>query len=274
MKTLLKLTFGIAFSISALTNAEAITTNMTVTVPATSDIWLAGTDTSINLFGDTILTATPFLVGNLPTTNFQGGTVKFGANGWWSNDGAGQYSGPEGIGAVGTTGITNYGFGLFQGKANSLIGVFTDGSPYTNRIVPATSSVYAGTQAVYTASMNLPFYIGTGTNNSGQQITYTIPTNAKFLYLGMADIAAYNNPGSATVQIYASAQPTINVRKVIYLDSADLSVGINYQIQASTDLLNWTNQGSVFTATNSSWRSTNYWDVANWNQLFFRLQQQ
>jgi hypothetical protein len=27
-------------------------------------------------------------------------------------------------------------------------------------------------------------------------------------------------------------------------------------------------------ATNSYWRSTNYWDVETWNQLFFRMQSQ
>jgi hypothetical protein len=274
MKTILKLVSSIAFLGATMTNTQALTTNLTVVVPATSDIWLAGADANVNLYGDTILTATPFVVGNLPTTNYQGGTLKFAATGWWSNDPAGVYSGPEGIGSVGVTGITNYGFGLFQGKGNSLIGVFTDGSPYTNRIVPAASTVYAGTQAVYSASINRPFYIGTGTNNSGQQITFTIPSNAKILYLGMSDIAAYNNPGSATVQIYGDKQTTINVQKAVYLDSANMSIGTNYQLQVSSDLINWTNYGAVFTATNSSWRSTNYWDVANWNQLFFRLQQQ
>ena len=32
--------------------------------------------------------------------------------------------------------------------------------------------------------------------------------------------------------------------------------------------------GVPFTATNSYWRSTNYWDVDNWNKLFFRFQVQ
>ena len=37
-------------------------------------------------------------------------------------------------------------------------------------------------------------------------------------------------------------------------------------------LNSWTNFGSSFTATNSSWRTTNYWDIDNFGQLFFRLQ--
>lgn len=51
-----------------------------------------------------------------------------------------------------------------------------------------------------------------------------------------------------------------------------LSLGANYQLQVSTDLNTWTNYGGVFTATNSTWRSTNSWDVDSWNHLYFRLQ--
>lgn len=74
-------------------------------------------------------------------------------------------------------------------------------------------------------------------------------------------------------QLYAlESAPNLNVRKAVYLDSSNLWVGTNYQLQVSTDLNTWTNNGTAFTATNSTWRSPNYWDVPNWNQLFFRLQ--
>jgi hypothetical protein len=49
-------------------------------------------------------------------------------------------------------------------------------------------------------------------------------------------------------------------------------VGSNYQLQVSIDLLNWTNQGAVFTATNSTSVYSQYFQVDNWNQLFFRLE--
>ena len=68
------------------------------------------------------------------------------------------------------------------------------------------------------------------------------------------------------------AGPTLNAKTAIYLDSTTLSVGANYQIQISGSLNSWTNFGSSFTATNSSWRTTNYWDIENFGQLFFRLQ--
>ena len=53
-----------------------------------------------------------------------------------------------------------------------------------------------------------------------------------------------------------------------------LCAGTNYQLQISGDLNTWTNQGAVFTATNANMIYPQYWDVDNWNRLFFRLVQQ
>lgn len=89
------------------------------------------------------------------------------------------------------------------------------------------------------------------------------------------DIRIYNRALSSNevAQLYAiESAPIVNVRKAVYLDSSNLWVGTNYQLQVSTDLKAWTNHGLPFTATNSSWRTTNYWDVSNWEELFFRLQ--
>jgi hypothetical protein len=41
---------------------------------------------------------------------------------------------------------------------------------------------------------------------------------------------------------------------------------------SSSDLNTWTNQGSAFTATNPAMVYPQYFNVAGWNQLFFRLQ--
>ncbi len=89
------------------------------------------------------------------------------------------------------------------------------------------------------------------------------------------DVRFYNRAlsSSEVAQLYAiESVPVLNVRKAVYLDSSNLHVGINYQVQVSTDLNTWTNSGGPFTATNSTWRSANYWDVDNWGKLFFRLQ--
>jgi hypothetical protein len=95
--------------------------------------------------------------------------------------------------------------------------------------------------------------------------------------MDVKDFRIYNRALSASQvsQLYTIESPlTLNVRKAVYLDSPNLLVGTNYQVQVSSDLKNWTNFGAAFTATNSYWRTTNYWDVVNWNQLYFRLQQQ
>jgi hypothetical protein len=68
------------------------------------------------------------------------------------------------------------------------------------------------------------------------------------------------------------APPTLVLLKAVKPFFFGLRQGTNYQLQLSGDLANWTNQGSPFTATNSSMVYPQYWDVDNWGQLFFRLQ--
>jgi hypothetical protein len=64
----------------------------------------------------------------------------------------------------------------------------------------------------------------------------------------------------------------IDTQKAVTLTSTNLLVGIKYQVQGSPDLVNWGNQGSQFTATDSNWHSTNRWNASDSNHLFFRLQ--
>jgi hypothetical protein len=69
--------------------------------------------------------------------------------------------------------------------------------------------------------------------------------------------------------------PRIGLAYAVKPTFSFLTVGTNYQLQVSTSLTGtFTNYGSAFTATNSNMVYPQYWDVANWNQLFFRLQQQ
>ena len=99
---------------------------------------------------------------------------------------------------------------------------------------------------------------------------------AQFSTVDLDDVRIYNRAlSSAEVeQIYAfeSGGPHIDLVKAVKPSFSNLYLGTNYQLQISTDLVNWTNSGSAFTATNSSMVSTQYFDVPNWNQLFFRLQ--
>ena len=136
--------------------------------------------------------------------------------------------------------------------------------------------IFANGKMIGTAIGSVPINVG---GTSGISIGVSDQANGWWSpFEGIIDdVRIYNRALSTNevAQLYAlESAPIISVQKAVYLTSSNLWAGTNYQVQASTDLINWTNQGSVFTATANSWHSTNYWDVPNWNQLFFRLQQQ
>jgi photosystem II stability/assembly factor-like uncharacterized protein len=79
--------------------------------------------------------------------------------------------------------------------------------------------------------------------------------------------AGFGYSSNATINIPAAA--SLNV---VIPSAENLMVGQNYQLQITHDLNNWTSYDSVFTATNTTWTSADFWDVANTNRLFFRLQ--
>ena len=139
------------------------------------------------------------------------------------------------------------------------------------------TSAFAETNYMYHGSTQVSGVGGPATIPSGITAPLTIGEAEGGNYFGgeLDDIRIYNRALSSTevAQLFAiESPPIINLQKAVYLTCNNLWTGSNYQVQASSDLINWTNQGSVFTATSSYWRSTNYWDVDNWNQLFFRLQ--
>jgi len=94
--------------------------------------------------------------------------------------------------------------------------------------------------------------------------------------MNVKNFRIYNRALSASEvqQLYTidSGISLVGLIKAVKPSFSNLTIGTNYQLQVSTDLVNWTNYGSAFTATNSSMASTQYFDVPNWNQLFFRLQ--
>lgn len=115
---------------------------------------------------------------------------------------------------------------------------------------------------------NEPLLIGAPGYSSPQQ-------NLALMQGSLDDIRIYNRAFSSNevAQLYAiETPPTIRLRKAVYVDSINVQAGTNYQLQASSDLITWTNHGASFTATNSIWRSPDYWDVDSWNALYFRLQ--
>ncbi len=91
----------------------------------------------------------------------------------------------------------------------------------------------------------------------------------------ISDLMIYNRALSAnevSMVYIAESAPILSIQKPFYLTTASLSTGSNYQVQVTSDLVNWTNQGSAFTATNNYWSSTNYLNGVNGNPLFFRIQ--
>jgi len=116
------------------------------------------------------------------------------------------------------------------------------------------------------------------TMTSGQYLTvggaYTmIPGDA---FQGVIDDVRFYNRALSTnevQQLYAFEwQPTVTIKKAIKPSFSNLYLGTNYQLQVSRDLINWTNQGSPFMPTNSLMDYPQYFDVDNWNSLFFRVQ--
>jgi hypothetical protein len=173
--------------------------------------------------------------------------------------------------------------GYGPGSGSSIALFFSDAGSLTNAWHQLFVSVAAGGQTMVfrdgVLMTNTPESLWPTTT----RINLTLGASANtaspmdFARVNLDDIRVYNRALSTNEvqQLYAiESAPILNVRKAVYLDSSNLWVGSNYQVQVSSDLVNWTNFGTVFSATTNTWRTTNYWDVANWNQLFFRLQQQ
>jgi len=137
--------------------------------------------------------------------------------------------------------------------------------------------VYSATNVVlYTNATQVWQYGGPATGwdeSSGWRLGFNHFADGHWHYKGsMDEVRIYSRALSATEvqQLYAMlVQPGIAISKAVRLDYSCLSIGTNYQLQESHDLLNWAPSGSPFTATNSS--SAQYLDIGDWS-AFWRLQ--
>ena len=120
----------------------------------------------------------------------------------------------------------------------------------------------------YLQNVVLPFRIGAAQDYSG---------GPPFLWWNGAidDVRIYNRALSsnevAELHAFESGSHVDLVRDG-RLSFSNLWVGTNYQLLVSSDLYTWTNNGSAFTATNSSMFYPQQWDLNKWAKLFFRLQ--
>jgi hypothetical protein len=128
---------------------------------------------------------------------------------------------------------------------------FTVGQPYNFAISDDKTNIVLSINGTQILS-------GTSTFTSGDKIAF--------------DSRELSTTSSSLDFINIQSLPVISLIKSVKPSFSYLVLGTNYQLQVSSDLITWTNQGSVFTATNSNMIYPQYFDVDNWNQLFFRLQ--
>ena len=89
------------------------------------------------------------------------------------------------------------------------------------------------------------------------------------------DFRIYNralSPSEVAELYVIESGPRVDLIKAVKPSFTGLSIGTNYQLRVSGDMNTWTNQGSPFTATSTNMVWPQYFDVDNWNSLYFRLQ--
>lgn len=144
-------------------------------------------------------------------------------------------------------------------RSGNVSRLYVDGILVQERSPTCSTSTYTGDE---------PLIIGAPGYSNPQQ-------NLHLMQGSLDDIRIYNRALSSNevAQLYAiESGPRVDLIKAVKPSFSSLTLGTNYQLQVSGNLNTWTNQGSPFTATNTSMIYPQYWDVDNWDKLFFRLQ--
>jgi hypothetical protein len=101
--------------------------------------------------------------------------------------------------------------------------------------------------------------------------TATLLPNGLVLVAGGQSGTGPSSIAIPSAEVYVS-DVLVGLIKAVQPLFSSLVIGTNYQLQISTNLSGtFTNYGSTFAATNSTIIYPQYFDVADWNQLFFRL---
>lgn len=117
---------------------------------------------------------------------------------------------------------------------------------------------------------NTPVVTIVGGGGTGATATAVV-TNGVVVGITITD-AGIGYTSVPTVYVNSPLGVQIGMLQAVIPTFSGLTIGSNYQLQASTDLATWTNEGSVFTANSPALIYPQYFDVTNWNQFFFRLQ--
>ena len=271
------------FTIAALLTTQAFAQNVTNCFStADPSLWLVAGGGATN--------ATPFEIGpyyglsyiSVTSTSNSNGTYVVGMTdftGFWTADYV--FYLPHGATNISLT-YSNFaaddrGMLLLNGKTIVATGIYYNGSQenpgdfvYTDGGSPQPYSSFAGTTlyGLVPGGVVANGFIGGAFNTLRAIVNNT--------YQGVVgpNLPLYGPDGTGVAvsgAVSYKLTPLVSLVKAVKPSFSSLSVGTNYQLQVSADLNTWTNQGLPFTATDTSMIYPQYWDVDNWNQLFFRL---
>lgn len=136
-------------------------------------------------------------------------------------------------------------------------------------------TMYLNSQVVASGTVSSPDTHPGSTLWIGRAVTEDV-LGAYVFHGVLDDIRIYSRALSPSEvrQLYEyESGPQVDLLKAVKPALSSLRLGTNYQLQVSADLTTWTNHGTAFTATNTSMVYPQYWDVLNWNSLYFRVKQ-
>jgi len=144
-------------------------------------------------------------------------------------------------------------------RSGNVSRLYLDGILLQERSPTCSSNTYTGTEPLLIGSFDNPV------------------TDPRYSVMQgrLDDIRIYNrdlSPGEIQQLYVLESGPRVALIKAVKPLFYNLSLTTNYQLQVSTDLTHWTNQSSAFTAININMTYPQYFDVDNWDKLFFRLQ--
>ncbi len=178
---------------------------VTISVPGTSNPWLAGMPSgSRTSAGDVAPAQSPILVTG--TQLASGGILVFSASGNVKFDPYGSSDGPDGLSRdAGHIWNAENGISGTTMPLDALAGVFlNDQQPDISSAPPALDfSVLGFSFGSLSPALKQLFFIGDGLTGtgSGSLQKFVIPAGATRLFLGTMDKGSYNNSGSFTVEV-------------------------------------------------------------------------
>jgi hypothetical protein len=187
-----------------------------VTVPGTSDMWLAGMPNGSNNGSDSAPAHSPVLVGGLTLipgtpltfTNAIGGVLH--TPGCSTSAPFSGCSPIDGSTFFDHSGGDSNGIGALRAPINSLLGVFL--GPQQPDATPAPGGLNFQTLGLdletLSPELKQPFFIGDGHTAGDVEQQFFVPGGATRLYLGTMDgFGWFNNTGAITVTVTAVPEP-------------------------------------------------------------------